>query len=196
PWLAVGFKSLKSNGKYRFTWLAKGKFGLSEQANETKKDSVAFQTPTATGSFVKRDCDDEWERHIDEDYIDYIPSMGQNWFNSPYGNSADTAPPTVTTVTPANNATGVAIGSAIVWTFSEALALSTVIPANIFVVADASGSPVAGSLSINAGRTQVTFTPSAPLTATTDYRAVVTTGIKDLGGNALAAANVTKFTTA
>jgi phi13 family phage major tail protein len=33
PWVAVGFKSLKSNGKYRYTWLAKGKFGLPEQNN-------------------------------------------------------------------------------------------------------------------------------------------------------------------
>jgi len=59
PWLAIGFRSLKSNGKYRYTWLNKGKFSLPEQANETRGDSVNFQTPTIQGSFVKRDCDDE-----------------------------------------------------------------------------------------------------------------------------------------
>jgi phi13 family phage major tail protein len=85
PWLAVGFKSLKSNGKYRYTWLAKGKFGLPEQSNETKGDSVSFQTPTVTGSFVKRECDDEWERHIDEDTAGYTAAQGTNWFNNPYG---------------------------------------------------------------------------------------------------------------
>lgn len=84
PWVAVGFKSLKSNGKYRYTWLAKGKFGLPEQNNETKGDSVNFQTPTASGSFVKRECDDEWERHIDEDAANFNSSMAANWFNNPY----------------------------------------------------------------------------------------------------------------
>lgn len=85
PWVAVGFKSLKSNGKFRYTWLAKGKFGVSEQNNETKGDTVAFQTPTATGSFVKRECDDEWERHLDEDSEGFTPEQGTSWFANPYG---------------------------------------------------------------------------------------------------------------
>lgn len=87
PWLAVGFKSLKSNGSYRYTWLAKGKFGLQEQNNETKGDSITFNTPTINGSFVKRECDDEWERHIDEDSTNYTPEQGANWFNNPYGDA-------------------------------------------------------------------------------------------------------------
>jgi phi13 family phage major tail protein len=85
PWLATGFKSLKSNGKYRYTWLAKGKFGLPEQNNETKGDKVSFQTPTTTGSFVKRECDDEWERHIDEDSTGFTQAMADSWFTNPYG---------------------------------------------------------------------------------------------------------------
>jgi phi13 family phage major tail protein len=85
PWVAIGFKSLKSNGKYRYTWLAKGKFSIPEQNNETKGDKINFQTPKITGSFVKRECDDEWERHIDEDDQDVTPEMIQNWFNNPYG---------------------------------------------------------------------------------------------------------------
>lgn len=85
PWVAIGFKSLKSNGKYRYTWLAKGRFGIPEQSNQTKGDAVEFQTPTITGSFVKRECDDEWERHIDEDDENFTPDMASNWFNNPYG---------------------------------------------------------------------------------------------------------------
>lgn len=85
PWVAVGFKSLKSNGSYRYTWLAKGKFSMPEQNNETKGDSISFQTPTTTGSFVKRECDDEWERHIDEDSENFTPEQATNWFKNPYG---------------------------------------------------------------------------------------------------------------
>lgn len=88
PWVAIGFKSLKSNGKFRYTWLAKGKFNIPEQNNQTKGDSVEFQTPTITGSFVKRECDDEWERHIDEDDENFTPEMAANWFKNPYGTAA------------------------------------------------------------------------------------------------------------
>lgn len=84
PWVAVGFKSLKSNGKYRYTWLAKGKFSLPEQNNETKGDSVNFQTPTISGSFVKREADDEWERHADEDTTGFTPETATNWFLNPF----------------------------------------------------------------------------------------------------------------
>lgn len=83
PWVAIGFRSLKSNGKYRYTWLAKGKFSAPEQPNETKGDTVSFQTPTITGSFVCRDCDGEWERHIDEDSENFNPQIAANWFTSP-----------------------------------------------------------------------------------------------------------------
>lgn len=88
PWLAVGFKSLKSNGKYRYTWLAKGKFSLPEQNNETKGDSISYNTPTASGSFVKRESDDEWERHIDEDATGFTQALADNWFLNPYGSAA------------------------------------------------------------------------------------------------------------
>lgn len=195
PWVAIGFKTLKSNGKYRFTWLSKGKFSIPEQNNETRGDSVNFQTPTITGSFVKRDADDEWERHADEDDVDYLASIGTGWFTDPLG-SADTTAPTVSTTVPTNNGTNVAANSTFVWNFSEALKLSTVTAANFFLLKESDGSVVAGALSINAARTQVTFTPTGNLTASAVYRAYVTTNVKDLAGNALAATNITKFTVA
>lgn len=53
PWVALGFRTLKSNGTYRYVWLYKGKFVDPEEANETKKDSITFNTDTITGNFVK-----------------------------------------------------------------------------------------------------------------------------------------------
>ena len=53
PWVAIGFKSLKSNGKYRYVWLYKGKFSDPEDNNETKGDSINWQSDTITGNFVK-----------------------------------------------------------------------------------------------------------------------------------------------
>lgn len=194
PWLAIGFKSLKSNGKYRYTWLAKVKFMIPQQDNETKGDTVKFGTPSISGMFVKRDCDDEWERHIDEDHVDFVASMATNWFNDPYGGNSDVTPPTVTVV-PADAATAVADNSTIVWTFNEPLMFSTIVKGNFLVFADASGAMVPGALSVNAAKEIVTFTPASNFTAATVYRAVVSTDVKDASGNAFAG-SVTKFTTA
>lgn len=53
PWVAIGFRTLKSNGKQRYVWLYKGKFADPEESNETKGDSVNFQSDTIKGNFVK-----------------------------------------------------------------------------------------------------------------------------------------------
>lgn len=53
PWVAIGFRTLKSNGKHRYVWLYKGKFTDPEDNNETKGDSINFQTDTISGQFVK-----------------------------------------------------------------------------------------------------------------------------------------------
>jgi phi13 family phage major tail protein len=194
PYVAIGFRTVKSNGKYRYTWLNKGKFQLSEQANETKGESINFQTATLKGSFVKRDADDEWERHIDEDHVDYIASMGTNWFNSPL-QTADTTPPTISSSLPADAATGVAVDANVVVTFSEELALSTVTSDNIFLTKVTDGVPVAGALTIDTARKVVTFNPTSNLAGNTEYRLNITTSVKDVYGNKLAAHGHIEFTT-
>ena len=78
PWVAVGFRSLKSDGTYRFTWLLKGKFQEPEQNNETKGDAINYQPPTITGQFVKRDADDAWILQGDEEDVTFVPGT---WFD-------------------------------------------------------------------------------------------------------------------
>lgn len=82
PTVAVAFRSLKSNGKYRYTTLTKGKFSLPEQNNQTKADSIEFNTPTITGAFLKRTCDDQWQRQADEDDPEAATKI-PNWFLTP-----------------------------------------------------------------------------------------------------------------
>jgi len=194
PYVALGFMSKKSNGQYRYIWLTKGMFALPDQEYATGEDKPKFQTPKLKGTFVKRAYDDLWQRIADEDHPDYVASIGANWFNSVEG-TADTTPPTVTVV-PANNATNVAVGASVNWTFSEAILASLVTDSNFFLIKDSDGSAVAGTLSINTARTVVTFTPGANLSAATAYRAICTKDVCDLAGNKLAANSVTKFTTA
>lgn len=81
PWLALGFKSLKSNGKYKYIWLAKGRFTDSEESFETKSDSPNFQADSITGAFVKRESDDIWQYVLDEDVEGFVQGVADNWFN-------------------------------------------------------------------------------------------------------------------
>jgi len=82
PYVALGFRSLKSNGKYRYVWLYKGKFAPPEQQYQTKEDTPAFQTPTITGTFVKREYDDAWQAVGDEDEPGF--TAGATWFDAVY----------------------------------------------------------------------------------------------------------------
>lgn len=114
--------------------------------------------------------------------------------------SQDTTAPTVTSLVPVNTSTGISVNTTIVWTLDEDINPSTVNTSNALLFADPtggfSGGQVAGSVVlVNAGAsTTITFTPSAPLTASTLYLAVLS-GVEDLAGNALGLI-ASEFTTA
>ena len=82
PWVAVGFRALKSNGSYKYVWLVKGKFSPSAEDHTTKGDTVEFQTPSINGSFVKRDFDDIYEKSGDTDDTDFTDEMATAWFTA------------------------------------------------------------------------------------------------------------------
>lgn len=82
PYVAVGFKSKKSNGKYRYVWLYKGKFEIQEQEYKTMEDKTEFQTPKIKGTFVKRQKDGAWQAIGDEDETGF--TAGATWFTKVY----------------------------------------------------------------------------------------------------------------
>jgi hypothetical protein len=103
----------------------------------------------------------------------------------------DDTPPTVTATTPAAQAAGLAVDSAITATFSEAMDAATIDGETFQVTAD--GTPVPGTVTY-AGEV-ATFAPDAPLAAGTPYLATITPGAKDEAGNALAEAHEWAFAT-
>jgi hypothetical protein len=107
------------------------------------------------------------------------------------GATTDVTAPTVSSTNPANAATGVTLNQKIAATFSEVMDSST-ITTTTFTVKQGT-TPVAGSVSY-AG-TIATFAPTANLAASTLYSATITTGAKDLAGNALGSAFLWTFTT-
>lgn len=195
PYVAIGFKSKKSNGSYRYSWILKGKFEETVIENATSEDKPKFQTPKLKGTFIMRTFDSSWSKMADEDNASYVTSVGTNWFTA-VESAADTTAPTLSSTLPANSATTVAVSSTYRWTFSEAILPSTVVSGNFFLIKDTDGSIVAGTLTQSADKTFVTFTPTANLTAATVYRAIVTSDVTDYSGNKLANPIVYKFTTA
>jgi hypothetical protein len=105
----------------------------------------------------------------------------------------DTTPPAVSTASPVNAATNVALASTVALTFSEPVNPATVTAASFTVTS--AGGPVGGTISFSAGNTVATFTPSSPLTGTTTYTVTATTAVQDVNSNALVAPFTSTFTT-
>lgn len=106
----------------------------------------------------------------------------------------DTTPPTVTVVSPAASATGIALNSVVTATFSEPMTPER-FTVTTFKLTDPSGGTVSGTVGYNTTTQVATFTPDAPLQHYTVYTATVTTGVSDQSDNYLAAAKVWSFTT-
>jgi O-glycosyl hydrolase len=115
--------------------------------------------------------------------------------NSAWSFTTAAAPaPTVSAVSPADGATGVAIGTAVSATFNAAMNASS-ITTGTFTLAAQGGSAVAGTVSYDATSQTATFTPAASLAYSTTYTATLTAGVTSSAGTALAAMSWS-FTTA
>ena len=83
PYVAVGVSVLKSNGAKRLIWYLKGKFAAPDDNNQTKADSINWNTPTITGNFLKRDADDQWKVTCDTDDANVAAATINGWFTTP-----------------------------------------------------------------------------------------------------------------
>lgn len=107
------------------------------------------------------------------------------------GNSSapvDTTPPAVASVSPASNASDVAVNSIVTATFSETLNAATITGATFTLSGGVTGV-------VTYTGTTATFTPSADLAYNTTYTATITTGIQDAAGNAMNSPYSWTFTT-
>lgn len=107
------------------------------------------------------------------------------------GTGTDIIPPTVVSTVPANLATGVLLNVKPAATFSELMDPMTI---NVWTYTLKQGTTlVPGLVSYNG--MVATFTPTTALLANKIYTATITTGVKDLAGNAMANNYVWTFTT-
>lgn len=120
------------------------------------------------------------------------------------GNEADTTPPTVVSVLPADDATDADLDATIIVTFSEPVDSSTLTVGNFYLTPEVEGSEsqldasplsISGTLLYDEATDQAILTPGSLLSGTTSYLVTVETGVKDLAGNAMEGPYSSRFTT-
>ena len=87
--VAVGFRAKKSNGKYRYFWLYRVKFGIPATALATKGDSITFNTPTIEGTILRRNKVDgkgkhPWKAEATEGDTAVTAATITNWYKEVY----------------------------------------------------------------------------------------------------------------
>ncbi|MCP8999948.1 Ig-like domain-containing protein, partial [Pseudarthrobacter sp. RMG13] len=127
-----------------------------------------------------------------------VNATSRYWhFYDPSGGGGDTTAPTVTGISPADGATGVAVTANVTGSFSEAMDASTITSSTFTLKAGTTTVPAAVTYSSTGNL--ATLNPTADLAANTTYTATIEsgpTGVKDVAGNPLATDRTWTFTTA
>ena len=87
--VAIGFRAKKSNGKYRYYWLYRVKFGIPATNLATKGDSITFSTPTIEGTVLRRNKLDgqgkhPWKAEVTEGDTEVTEDTIKNWYQTVY----------------------------------------------------------------------------------------------------------------
>ena len=87
--VAVGFRAKKANGKYKYYWLYRVKFGIPATNLATKGDSITFSTPTIEGTILRRNKADAngkhpWKAEATEGDASVSSSIISAWYNAVY----------------------------------------------------------------------------------------------------------------
>ena len=92
--VAVGFRAKKANGKYKYYWLYRVKFGIPATNLATKGDSITFSTPTIEGTIMRRNRPDfqdkhPWKAEVTEGPEGVDQSVIDGWYEEVYEPTGD-----------------------------------------------------------------------------------------------------------
>jgi phi13 family phage major tail protein len=190
PEYALGFRSLKSNGKYRYYWFPRVKFGIPKEEAATKTDTPEFKTRelviTALKTIHQFDLGSGKTDSIkrvwgDEDTTNF---SGTTWFDQvQVPGVAAVDPLALSASDPADAAPGVAVDKTVTLTFNNKLTAEAV--KNVVIV-KADGSVAAAAVSVNEAGKIISVNPDPNLAAGSTY--IVTYAVVDIYGQALAGA--------
>ena len=87
--VAVGFRAKKANGRYKYYWLYRVKFGIPATNLATKGDSITFSTPTVECTILRRNKVDgkgkhPWKAEVTEGDTTVTAETIANWYQEVY----------------------------------------------------------------------------------------------------------------
>jgi|DewCreStandDraft_4_1066084.scaffolds.fasta_scaffold06643_5 phi13 family phage major tail protein len=197
PYFALSFRSLKSNGKYRYYQYLKGKFDMPKEETATKGEKPEPKTLQLTFTAIKTvykfdlggGVFDSVKRVVgDEDTTNF---NGANWFNAVQvpGVGSISALALMSSV-PLNDATGVSVSANLTLTFNNAL--KDFATSGVVLLKSSDGTVITTSNTLDSTKKIITIDPTSSLTALTNY--LLTYAVMDIYGQTLNGA--IQFTTA
>lgn len=195
PYMALGFRAMKSTGTYRYYWFQKVMFSPPEEGAATKADKATPKTIKLTCKAIKTiykwnlgSVTDSVKRVYGDEDTDNFSAT--SWFSQVQVPSV--AAPSALALSssdPVDGATGVSVSGNITLTFNNALPAGEIYHV---VVSKADGTMAAVTCTLDTTKKIMTVNPDSNLSASTVY--IVAIGVTDIYGQDLQA--VVNFTTA
>ncbi len=201
PDCALSGRMQLGDGGYRYFQYLKGKFSIGTQTAQTIKDKATEKTVDLTYTalvtiyqgFSRSDGTTGGLKGLFADTTDaaFTSALQTGWFTQVQttANLGAVTAIALSTSVPANNAMGIAVGSAIVLTFNNTIASDAVL-----LMKNTDNTIVAGTKVYDTTGKILTFTPTSALTGAAVYNIIID-GVVDIYGQKLAAV-VNKFTCA
>jgi phi13 family phage major tail protein len=198
PYYALGFRSKKSDGTYRYFWFLKGKFDSPKEDVATKGEKpepklleLTFTAIRTTYQWTIGSVTSSHKRVIGDTAATGFSATG--WFSQVqvYGATSPSAL-ALSSSTPADAATGVSVSADLTLTFNNALAdgFST---DRVQLIKASDGTTVASAITIDTAKKVITINPNASLTGSSAAY-IVAYSVKDIYNQNLSGA--INFTTA
>lgn len=187
PDVALGFRSKKSNGAYKYFWYLKGKFSTPEEEQGTQGESpepktikIKFTAVKTIKTFVMGGVTDGAKRVMGD--TDIAGFSATTWFSNVQVPVAGSPSAFTCTPSPVDGATAQSTSVTITLTFSNALAGG--MEDRVMLIRVDTAAPIALTKTLNAARTVLTLGHAA-LTAAKTYHITLSV-IKDVYGQTLA----------
>ena len=199
PYMALAFRAMKSNGKYRYFWFQKVQFSPPEEGAVTKADKATPKTVKLICKAIKTIY--KWNLGTKTDSIkriygdeDTTNFSAATWFSAVQvpGGSAPGALSLSSSV-PTDGASGISVSANQTLTFNNALVNEAVNMVSLSKTSDGTIVAMAtGFPQLDAAKKVMTLDPAASLTASTAYK--ISYNVKDIYGQWLQ--GIVDFTTA
>lgn len=197
PDVALSFRSKKSNGSYRYYQYLKGKFEMPKEEASTEKDAPDIKTQELIYTAVRPvyawslggGITDSPKRIVgDTDTTNFSATGFFSQVQTP--GVASPSALALSSSSPADNATGVAVGVSPTLTFNNALINAAIYSVNLIKVG--TGAVVSAVKTLDTAKKVMTINPAADLDAASEY--FVSYAVTDVYGQTLS--GVVSFTTA